>query len=184
MKRFNIFIFLTLLLLPGLLLAGCGKTDYNDAVAKQLSRYNGEFKLLQCYEEEVDDVDYVVYQYQTDDNLEIIFEVKCHMGYKSFPLGGTYLTKSQIVTDNFYESICNYYSESLDALVIDDMSLEDIIEYVMKQMSLAEDLLEAYGIVKIPNLSFVLIKNEEEYTLGCAYFSESLLHSRLLELLY
>ncbi len=182
MKRREIFI--TLAVLSGMLLSGCGKQDYSEAVAKQLSYYTGEFALLQCYEETVDGVEYEVYQYRTDDECEIVFEVKCHMGYKSFPLGGTYLTKSQIVTDNLYTSICDYYIGTLEPLVVDDMKIDAIIEYVGEQLAACQNLLEAYGVTQNPQLSLVLIKNEKTYTLSCSNAHEAILHDRIVDLLY
>ena len=175
----------SVLIVVCLSLVGCkGRSyDWDTAVQKYVSAFNCKLVWLESYEDPSSDS--IIYRFQTDDDLQIIFEVRCFWGYTSTPFGVAIPIKKAKIVDNFEEQICAYVSKTKGEFHIEDKSVEDISAYVLDTIQGCETLFQEYGIENgRPKISFTLIKADKSYAFKYENTNEILLRDKLTELLY
>lgn len=157
--------------------------DWDASVQEYVSAFNCEAVYLESYEDSSSDS--TIYRFQTDDDLQIIFDVRCFWGDTLLPFGFEVPVKKAKIVDNFAEQICAYVSETNGKYHIEDKSVEDISAYVLDTIQGCETLFQEYGIENgTPNVSFTLIKADKSYTFKYGNTNEILLIDKLTDLLY
>lgn len=166
-------------------LVACKKHSYDWNVSAQeyVDGFNCEFVLLESYEDSSSDS--VIYKYQTDDDLQIVFSVNCFWGDTLLPFGFKIPVKKAKIDDDFAEQICAYVSETDGIYDIEDKTVEDISTYVLDTLRFCETLFQQYGIENAtPSVSFTLIGSDNSYDFKYGNTNEILLIDKLTELLY
>lgn len=159
--------------------------SYNwDSFAQEyICSFNCELVYLESYEDSSSGS--TIYRFQTDDDLQILFDVRCFWGNELLPFGFELPVKKAKAVDNFAEQICAYVSENDGVYYIEGKSIEDISAYVLEILQRCETLLQEYGIENVtPSISFTLISADKSYTFKYGNTNEDLLFDKLIELLY
>lgn len=157
--------------------------DWDTSVQEYVSAFNCELVRLDSYKDSSSDS--IIYRFQTDDNLQITFDVRCFWGYTSTPFGVAIPIKKAKIVDNFEEQIYAYVSKTKGEFHIEDKSVEDISAYVLDTIRGCETLFREYGIENgRPEISFTLIRADKTYTFKYGNTNEILLRDKLTELLY
>lgn len=157
--------------------------DWDASVQEYVNAFNCELVCLESYEDSSSDS--VIYKYQTDDDLQIVFSVNCFWGDTLLPFGFEIPVKKAKIVDDFAEQICAYVSETDGIYDIEDKTVEDISTYVLDTLRCCETLFQQYGIENItPSVSFTLISADNSYSFKYGNTNEILLIDKLTELLY
>lgn len=155
--------------------------NWDKKVNEYITQYNCEFEYIRFYQQDTTKV----YKYQTRDENQIEFEVKCSWNKIVTPFGFSLPIKKAYITDDFSDQICEYISLCDGAYNIEGKSIEQISSYVFDTMSSCEDLMSQYGIEALtPHISFTFIDSDKEYEFEWANYNENILRDRLTELLY
>lgn len=127
----------------------------------------------------------IIYGFQTDDDRQIRFDVRCFWGYPILPIGFKSPVKLPITIDNFAEQVCAYVSETEGEYCMEGKSVEEISAYVLDTIHGCEALFQEYGIKnKTPSISFTFRDTDKTYAFRYGNTNEVLLADRLTELLY
>lgn len=182
----KIILFSVLILIVACLsIVACKSTsyDWDSSVQEYVRAFNCELVCLESYEDSSSDN--TIYRFQTDDDLQIMFDVRCFWGNTLLPFGFEIPVKKAKIVDNFAEQICAYVSETDGTYHIEDKSVEDISTYVLDTIQGCETLFQEYGIENVtPGVTFTLIKADKSYTFKYGNTNEILLIDKLTELLY
>ncbi len=187
-RRFRLFI--KMLLIALILFAACFVIalskrhlyDWDSAVQEYVSTFNCKLVCLDSYED--DSSDSIIYKFQTDDDLQIIFDVRCFWGNALLPFGFEVPVRKAKMVDDFAEQICAYIGKAGAAYNIDDKSIEEISAHVLDTLKRCEALLQEYGIENVtPSVSFTFIRANESYTFKYGNSNETMLYDKLTELL-
>lgn len=157
--------------------------DWDSSVQEYVRVFNCELVRLESYEDASSDS--IIYRFQTDDDLQITFDVRCYWGNTLLPFGFEVPIKKAKIVDNFAEQICAYVSDTNGTYHIEDKSIEDISTYVLVTIQGCETLFQVYGIENVtPSVSFTFIKANNSYTFKYGNTNKNLLNDKLTELLY
>lgn len=188
MKKSNYkkIIFLILLLVLIIFLATVVyKNTYNwdSDVQAYLDNFSVETKFIESYKDKSSNS--IIYKYQTNDDLQIPFEVKCFWGDMSTPFGFDLPICTKIINDNLGQQVDNYISENKGTYNIENKSIEEISRYILEVIEDSKEILYQYGLEYIvPRISFTLVSDEETYDFEYANTNETILRDALTELLY
>lgn len=154
--------------------------NWDAKVNEYITQFNCELQYVESYQKDT----VKVYKYQTQDNKQIEFEIKCYWGKVFTPFGFYLPITKAYITDEFREQICEYISHCDGVYDIEGKSIEEISSYVFNTMASCENLMSQYGVeVLTPHISFTFIDSDKEYKLEWANYNEIVLRDKLTEVL-
>lgn len=184
-KSKKIILLILLLVLISFLVRVIYKNTYNwdSDVQSYLNRYSIRTQFIESYKDPTSNS--IIYKYQTYDDLQVSFEVKCYWGNLTTPFGFNLPISTKKINDNLGQQVCTYISENKGTYNIENKSIDEISTYILEVVKDTEEILYQYGLEYIvPSISFILVNDEEIYEFDCSNINESILQDRLTELLY
>lgn len=166
------------------LLSACANTgyDYGNDVSKWISQYNCEFDILAPETASEGEVRYTCV---TRDDRKISFTVLCRMVNKEVPFAFTLPVKEHVVSDDFAERLCDWFSESLEPIKTDSVTTADLAITIRGKLDEFVALIDEYGIKgKSPAVKFRLIRGDSERIFECADINTDLIKHFLADELF
>ena len=154
-----------------MLLSACTNTatgyDYSNDVAKWLSQYNCEFDISAPESTSDGNVQYACI---TRDDKKISFTVLCRMANYEVPFAFTLPVKKPVISDDFGERLCDWFSENLEPIKVDDaITVPDLAVVIRDKLDDFVALSEEYNITgKRPAVKFRLIDGDSEKDFLCS----------------
>jgi len=183
-KKIIILILLLVLIIFLAIVIYMNTYNWDSYVQEYLnSRLSVETKFVESYKDKVSNS--IIYKYQTNDDLQIPFEVTCYWGRAMFPFGFKELAYTKIIDDNLGLQVGNYISENKGTYNIENKSIEEISTYILEVIQESKEILYQYGLEYIvPRISFTLVSDEKTYDFEYDNTNETILRDALTELLY
>lgn len=186
MKKSKKIILLILLLVVIIFLSTIiYRNTYNwDSDAQEyLDNLSIDAKFIDSYQDKSSNS--LVYKYQTNDELQISFEIKCYWGNVITPFGFDLPISTKKINDDLGQQVCNYISDTKGTYHIENKSIDEISKYILEVVQDTEEILYQYNLEYFnPSISFVLVNNEKTYNFECSNINETMLQDRLTSLLY
>ena len=157
--------------------------NWDSDVQEYLADFSVDAKFIECNKDKYSNS--IIYKYQTNDDLQIPFEVTGYWGRAMSPFGFKELVYTKIINDNLGQQVCDYISDVKGRYHIENKSIEETATYILEVIQYSEEILYQYGLEYIvPRISFTLVDNEKTYDFEYANTNETILRDALTELLY